>query len=103
MRSRKAAAPEPMTGDISEVLAVEARRLAEAQDRPAYERRDLLDDLASRLAVLLDGQSDAAYEPVRALVTTLNGDATVDEKWAAAREVLSAFGGKPEHKPFWKR
>jgi Ca-activated chloride channel family protein len=92
-----------MIDDISEVLAVEARRLAEAADRPAYERRDLLADLASRLEVLLDGQTDAAYEPVRELVATLNGDGTVDEKWAAAREVLAVFGGKPEHKPFWKR
>jgi Ca-activated chloride channel family protein len=102
-RRRSREAPEPMAEDLGQVLAVEARRLAEAEDRPAYERRDLLADLASRLEVLLDGRSDAAYEPVRALVATLKGDGTVDEKWKAAREVLAAFGEKPEHKPFWKR
>jgi len=95
------ARPVPMAG-LGELLAVEARRLAEAEDRPAYERRDLLADLASRLRVLLEGQSDPAYEPLRALVGTLTGDGDLEEKWKAARAALEGFA-PGERKPFWKR
>jgi len=102
-RHRKSVAAEstPMTG-LADLLAVEARRLAEAENRPAYERRDLLADLASRLKVLLEGQSDPAYEPLRALVGTLTGAGELEEKWKAARTALEAFG-PGERKPFWKR
>jgi Ca-activated chloride channel family protein len=91
-----------MNDDIRDLLALEARRLAEAEDRPAYERRDLLADLASRLRVLLAGQTDPAYEPLRALVGTLAGDGDVEAKWRAARQALDRFG-KAARKPFWKR
>ena len=40
---------------VREIAATEVQRLREAARRPAYERRDLLDDLASRLTVLLSG------------------------------------------------
>jgi Ca-activated chloride channel homolog len=84
---------------------VEARRLREGKDLPTYERRDLLADLASRLAVLIEGQSDQAYEPLHALVGVLTGDADLDVRWREAITALEAFGGapEPERKPFWKR
>jgi Ca-activated chloride channel family protein len=99
---RKPAGPVPIKDDIRDLLAVEARRLAEAEDRPAYERRDLLADLASRLRVLLEGQTDPGYEQLRALVGTLTGDGDLEEKWKAARQALDGFG-KHERKAFWKR
>ena len=103
-RQRKSVAPAPVSDDIGDLLAVEARRLAEAETRPAYERRDLLADLASRLRVLLEGQTDPAYEPLRVLVGTLTGSADLEEKWKAARSALDAFAKPaPERKPFWKR
>ena len=101
-RNRKASAPIPVNDDIQDLLALEAQRLAEAEDRPAYERRDLLADLASRLGVLLAGQTDPAYEPLRALVATLTADGDVEAKWTAAREALAGFA-KPARKAFWKR
>jgi Ca-activated chloride channel family protein len=95
--------------DIRRIAAVEARRLRESEDLPGYERRDLLADLASRLAALLDGQTDPAYEPLRTLVGVLGGDGDLEARWTEARTVLSAFGGTaetdkaPERKAFWKR
>ena len=101
-RNRKAAAPVPFDDDIHDLLALEAQRLAEAEDRPAYERRDLLADLASRLGVLLAGQSDPAYEPLRGLVATLTADGDVETKWTAARDALAGFAKPTRKKPFWK-
>jgi Ca-activated chloride channel family protein len=91
--------------DIRQIAAVEARRLREGKDLPTYERRDLLADLASRLAVLIEGQTDAAYEPLRSLVEVLTGDTDLDTRWASAITALEAFGGGAEadRKPFWKR
>ncbi|MCA2213993.1 VIT domain-containing protein [Jidongwangia harbinensis] len=100
------AAPSP--ADVRALAGVEARRLAEAEDRPAYERRDLLDDLLARLAVLVGGLADAAYEPLRALVAYLGGDDDLAARWSRAREVLTAFadGTGPatgDRRAFWKR
>ncbi|GIM88434.1 VIT domain-containing protein [Paractinoplanes toevensis] len=96
---------------VREIAATEAKRLHDATALPAYDRRDLLDDLSSRLAVLLGSLSDKEFSPLHDLVTLLDGDATLDEKWARAVEVLTAFGGgshqpeteRPSRKTFWKR
>jgi Ca-activated chloride channel family protein len=99
---------------MREIAAVEAGRLREAAGLAAYERRDLLDDLASRLTVLLGSTPGDEFAPLRDLITALTGDGTLDEKWAAALATLTAFGegaatppGKtadgPSRKAFWKR
>ncbi|BCY07853.1 VIT domain-containing protein [Actinoplanes sp. L3-i22] len=93
--------------DVRALATVEAERLREAAGRPDYERRDLLEDLASRLTVLLTPLTGDEVEPLHGLVTLLGGDAPLDEKWSAALQVLTAFGTatspKAETKPFWKR
>jgi Ca-activated chloride channel family protein len=121
MRAGKAMAPggaAPTLEQVREIAAVEAGRLRDAAGLPGYERRDLLDDLASRLGVLLGSLPDDEFGPLRDLVTLLTGDGTVDQKWAAALAALTAFGGGSEsggstpsgsgggpsaRKAFWKR
>ncbi|MFF5290500.1 VIT domain-containing protein [Paractinoplanes globisporus] len=103
----------PTLDQVREIAAVEAGRLREAAGLAAYERRDLLDDLASRLTVLLGSTPGDEFAPLRDLITALTGDGTLDEKWAAAVAALTAFGegaatpGKtaegPSRKAFWKR
>jgi Ca-activated chloride channel family protein len=92
---------------------VEGQRLRDGANRPAYQRREMLADLASRLGVLLRGLTDPSYTPLRDLVAALEkpaGDADLDTRWAEAIGVLTAFGGSApastpsrERKPFWKR
>ncbi|MEV6349170.1 VIT domain-containing protein [Actinoplanes sp. NPDC051851] len=95
--------------EVRALVAVEADRLREATGRPAYERRDLLDDLSSRLTVLLTPLQEADFTPLRELVDLLGGDGTLEEKWEAALNVLTMFGEDPAassdqtRKPFWKR
>ncbi len=101
--------------DVRTIAATEARRLREGTALPVHERRDQLDDLLSRLAVLVTGLTEDEYAPLRELVTLLGGDGSVDEKWAAALRVLTAFGDgdgdgdgeptpeRPSRKAFWKR
>jgi Ca-activated chloride channel family protein len=100
----------PSLEDVRALAGVEARRLGEAEDRPAYERRDLLDDLLTRLTVLVDGLAGAEYEPLRALVAYLGGDDDLAARWGRAREVLTAFAadtgtdpGTGGRRAFWKR
>ena len=112
-RNRRAVAPTSSglsLDDMRQLAALEARRLREAAGRPAYERRDMLADLASRLGVLLDGLTDPVYAPLHALVVHLTaGDGELDARWAHTREVLEAFGAfggeqkEPARKAFWKR
>jgi Ca-activated chloride channel family protein len=104
--------------DIRQIAALEARRLRDGRNQPAYERRDMLADLASRLHVLLEGLTDTAYAPLVALVAFLSKDGELDARWAEATRVLEAFAGAkagrrsgadktptrgPERKAFWKR
>jgi Ca-activated chloride channel family protein len=89
--------------DLRAIVAVEARRLREAEGRSALERRDLLADLASRLGALLEGLPDAELKPLRDLVDQLKAGGTLTETWALARRTLEAFGPEPERKAFWKR
>ncbi|GII24315.1 VIT domain-containing protein [Planosporangium mesophilum] len=94
---------------LREVAAVEARRLRESAQRPEYERRELLADLASRLTVLVGGRTEAEYEPLRRLAEALDGGGDLAAMWAEALRVLDAFAaGTPAVEPdrsrtFWKR
>ncbi len=92
--------------DLRELAHVEADRLRESSGLPALDRRDLLDDLASRLDVLIASVSGVELDPVRELIVLLRGDTPLDEKWSAALRVLGEFssgsGGKSST-PFWKR
>jgi Ca-activated chloride channel homolog len=104
--------------DMRQIAALEARRLRDGSGSPAYERRDMLADLASRLQVLLDGLTDPAYGPLVALVAFLAKGGDLDARWAEAVTVLEDFAGTkpgrgsdasagrapgPERKAFWKR
>ncbi|MEV4348819.1 VIT domain-containing protein [Actinoplanes sp. NPDC049596] len=108
----------PSLDEMRALAATEAQRLRDAAGLPVWERRDLLDDLGSRLDVLVGSAGDDAYQPLRDLVTQLRGDASVDEKWEAALQALTSFAGPeptstpdaptpppaaPERKAFWKR
>ena len=79
--------------DLRAIAATEAQRLRDAAAMPAYERRDLLDDLASRLSVLLGSVPGDEFAPLRELIVTLGGEKSLDEKWATALATLTAFGG----------
>lgn len=132
MRATKMRAPgsgAPSLEEVRALAAVEARRLREAESLPAYERRDLLDDLSSRLAVLVGTLTGPDFEPLRDLVATLAGNDSVESKWSAAVRVLTDFAGEagessaaegvsgevgqppaptppptmPDRKAFWKR
>jgi Ca-activated chloride channel family protein len=77
MRPGQVAAPAGAAPSIEEVRALagrEAERLAAAEGRPLYERREMLDDLVARLTVLVEGLTGAEYEPLRELVAYLAGD-----------------------------
>jgi Ca-activated chloride channel family protein len=94
---------------VRALAAREADRLAEAEGRPEYERRDLLDDLLARLTVLVDGLAGAEYQPLRDLVAHLGGGDDLANRWTRARQVLSDFATTPGappaagRPPFWKR
>ena len=108
--------------DARDLAATELERLRSATGASAVERREMLEDLASRLSVLVTGLTEAEFEPLHDLVTVLEGTGGLDEKWTAAVETLTAFtegadqhqptGGKTptddgdaeaRRKPFWKR
>ena len=93
--------------ELRELAAVEVARLREAAQQPALDRRDLLDDLASRLTVLLAPVTDPALDRVRELLGLLRDDTSLEERWAAALQILDEFAlgtaEKAEKKrPFWK-
>jgi Ca-activated chloride channel family protein len=77
--------------DVRALAATEAQRLDEAEDLPVYERRDRLEDLASRLRVLLSGLTGQKFGLLRDLLAMLDSEASVDHKWAAAFTTLTAF------------
>jgi Ca-activated chloride channel family protein len=96
LRAGKAVAPggaAPSLDQVREIAAIEAGRLREATGLAAYERRDVLDDLASRLTVLLGSLPGDEFAALRDLLTVLGGDGPLDQKWAAALKALTAFGG----------
>ncbi|HEU4350058.1 MAG TPA: VIT domain-containing protein [Actinoplanes sp.] len=93
--------------DLREIARIEAERLREGATLPRYERRAMLDDLAARIRVLLDGQTDPAYRPLLALIEFLARETDLETRWAEARRVLTEFAGgtgeRPGRKAFWKR
>jgi len=112
--------PAPSPGGLSvvQIAVQEVRTLRAAAGEPEHRRRDLLDDLASRLDALVRYLN--AGEPadaVRALVSVLRDPATsVTERWETALSTLDALaaGAGPDAKPaspapdrrrsgFWRR
>lgn len=105
-RLGRAAAPARSALTVAELRAiveVEAGRLRDAEARSAFERRDLLADLASRLGALLEDMTGDELKGLRALLERLRAGGGLEEKWAAAREALEAFAPPPARKAFWKR
>lgn len=105
-----------------EQAAVEARRLRAGAGEPALRRRDLLDDLASRLEALCRTLIDQSAEqaavlgPLRDLIAVLgDGGIPLEERWNRALTVLDDVAArqsasepaqpgpaKPQ-RAFWKR
>ncbi len=124
LRAGKAVAPsgaEPSLDDVRALAATEAQRLRDAVTLPDWERRELLDDLASRLDVLVGSLTDPEFASLKDLVTKLRTDQPTPEKWTTATEILTAFAAgaqpataspseppadpaaAPARKAFWKR
>jgi Ca-activated chloride channel homolog len=91
--------------DLGELIAREVTRLREAAGRPAYERRELLEDLGSRLAALGD-------KVLLALAAELRPDAIarrpLEDLWQHVLRTLESFGKpgaktEPVRSAFWKR
>jgi Ca-activated chloride channel family protein len=90
--------------DVRELAGQEAARLREGADRPDFERRELLEDLGSRLAAL-------GLPELQHLTDALNPAAIasrpLEELWKFALETLDkAAGNTPPPAPrgaFWKR
>jgi Ca-activated chloride channel homolog len=120
--------PSPELAAVIAQAAMEARRLREAAEELAGQRRDLLDDLASRLDALIpylsqSGPHQAGLDTLRDLVALLRDTGiALEERWARALEALDALAatkagagiegtgagaGAPEPAPqrraFWKR
>jgi Ca-activated chloride channel family protein len=116
---RAAGRPTMALGEVRELAGLELRRLRTAGEASRYERRQLLDDLATRLAALLGdltaaGGGDELVEPVRQLVEAIQtGREGLDELWTRALQVLEKLAGpagtttdpagNPSRGPFWKR
>ena len=104
---------ETALAEFKAALAVEAERLRDADGAPAYERRELLADLGTRLGVLLDEldrrSPEASVDRVRQLAQRCAGDRPLtladdefERLWADARTAL----GDPvtdRSRSFWKR
>ncbi|HWG26194.1 VIT domain-containing protein [Actinospica sp.] len=96
---------------VREQAATEARLLRDSAAEPAFRRRDLLDDLASRLdALLLHVRSTAGdsetVAALRALIAVLRDDqAPLDERWTRTLTLLDDLAGEPAaaRRHFWKR
>jgi Ca-activated chloride channel homolog len=101
----------PATTAVRTQAASEARLLRASADEPAFRRRDLLEDLVTRLEALLlhVEQSGQAMERIattlRELIAVLRDeDRTVDERWNRALTVLDELAGnRAERREFWKR
>jgi Ca-activated chloride channel family protein len=86
--------------DLRAVAAEEAQRLRDAAGLAEYERRELLEDLGSRLAVL--ARSGPLHELAQALRPEALAGRPLDEIWAEALRVLDEYAGRePKRKRFW--
>ncbi|WP_250037449.1 VIT domain-containing protein [Paractinoplanes maris] len=88
-----AASGAPSLDEVRALAVIEAQRLRDATAQPEWEQRDLLDDLASRLDVLVGAITDPEFAPLQDLVAKLRSDTSTAEKWALALKVLTDFGG----------
>jgi len=89
--------------ELREIAALELRRLEQDAGRPAWERQDLLADLASRLGILVAAEQGPEYEPLRCLVSDLGAGGDVDQLWARAVQVLREFAEVPQRRrSFWR-
>jgi Ca-activated chloride channel family protein len=99
-------APAPVPDDpaqLREIAALELQRLERDTGRSAWERQDLLADLASRLGILVAGKQGPEYEPLRRLVEDLGAGGDVDQLWARAVRVLKEFAEVPQRRrSFWR-
>ncbi|HTJ68288.1 MAG TPA: VIT domain-containing protein [Actinospica sp.] len=103
---------------VREHAATEATRLRDSATEPTLHRRDLLDDLASRLDALLlhltsyAGDEETATK-LRTLIALLRDEQTpLPDRWTSALTLLDELAAEPkkqEHpeyptpRPFWKR
>lgn len=95
-------AAAPAVTDLAGLAGREARRLRDLAGRPEYERREALEDLGSRLAVL------AVRGPLKDLADALRPEAIggrpFEELWAHALAVLEAVAaGRDRGSSFWRR
>jgi Ca-activated chloride channel family protein len=108
-------APSPGGITVAQIAAQEARSLRAAEAEPDHRRRDLLDDLASRLDALVRYlASGEPAEALRALVALLREESrTVAERWSTALSTLDRLAGSrastqdtgPDRRrgAFWRR
>ena len=93
------------SAELRELAAGEARRLRDAADRPDFERRELLEDLGSRLAVLGIGVLRALAERLTPAAIAAR---PLEELWREVLAELDAVAGAGPSRPppagaFWKR
>ncbi|MDR7277391.1 VIT domain-containing protein [Catenuloplanes atrovinosus] len=97
--------------DLVTFARTEADRLRRSADLSTMERRDLLDDLGTRLHAVLTGVPESRTRPLAELARLLlRGIGDLDTLWSESLRLLDAFaagdGDTPEtppRKPFWKR
>ncbi|MFD4668176.1 VIT domain-containing protein [Lentzea sp. NPDC058450] len=99
--------PPPPSDDLPAVVAREVERLESDATLPAWERRDLLADLASRLGTLFASRQGAEFQPVHDLIAAITAGGDTDELWARAVRVLREFTGAEKAQPerrrrFWR-
>jgi Ca-activated chloride channel family protein len=86
-------------GWLREIVATEARRLRDAAGRPDHERRELLADLASRLAALIAHVSSLGIRvdgvpAINLLVQRLRTGDDLEDIWTEALGVLDGFAAE---------
>ena len=90
------------TAEIREQAATEARLLRASVAEPAYRRRDLLDDLASRLEALL--RHVGSHDTLAKLIAVLRDEKEpLDDRWNKALTLVDKLAAEPKPRPFWKR
>jgi Ca-activated chloride channel family protein len=97
-----AEAPTPASGiDVRQIAIQEAAALRLAESEPQYRRRDLLDDLASRLDALVRYLAGGQWaDALRALVVLLRDESkSVGQRWTGALSTLDKLAGGQASQP----
>ncbi|MGI5499658.1 VIT domain-containing protein [Lentzea sp. CA-135723] len=99
--------PQSQPDDLRAVVAREVQRLETDAALPAWERRDLLADLASRIGTLFASRQGKEFQPVHDLIAAITAGGDTDELWARAVRVLREFTGSEKAEPerrrrFWR-